>query len=246
MLYIVRHPSRLDADFWQQAIPALDTARQEHTLRWRAPRDRNLSALGYLLLRLALLREYGWREMPHLLYDQRGKPCLSKGLPHFSLSYCPQAVVCALDSLPVGVDVAEPVAFHAMLHHALLAKIYSAEEIAVIQRARAQAQTACILWAAKESLCKYTGEGLPRDLPQVLCRALPALALHGSLARLPLARMAGKAPSAAPAGISTLRLDGISFVQPALEIVLCRRLRHTVAAPLCHEVSPEQLSQLFF
>lgn len=246
MIYIVHVPSRLDADFWQQAFPALDTARQAHTLRWRAARDRNLSVLGYLLLRLGLLREYGWREMPHLLYGKQGKPCLSEGLGHVSLSYCPQAVVCALDSQPVGIDVAEPVTFGAMLHHALLEKIYSAAEIAVIQRARSQAQTACILWAAKESLCKYTGKGLAGDLPQLLCRALPALALHGSLARLPLKKAAGEAQNAASAGITAVRLDGISFVQPALEIVLCRRQRQGLAAPVCHEVSPEQLGQLFF
>jgi phosphopantetheinyl transferase len=246
MIYIVRHPTRLAADFWQQALSALDTARQEHTLRWRAQRDRNLSVLGYLLLRFGLLREYGWRGLPHLLYNQWGKPSLPEGLPYFSLSYCPQAVVCALDSLPVGVDVAEPAAFDAMMQPALLAKIYSAAEIAVIQRARAQAQTACILWAAKESLCKYTGKGLTWDMPQVLCRALPALALHGSLAQLPLKKATGEEQSAASALKNTLRLDGISFVQPALEIVLCRKQRQNLAAPLCHAVSPEQLEQLFF
>jgi phosphopantetheinyl transferase len=241
MIYYIRNLACLKEHFWQRAFPALDAARQAHTLRWRAAHDRNLSVLGYLLLRLGLYKEYGWWQPPRLVYGQRGKPCLHKGWPHFSLSSCPQAVLCALDTFPVGIDVALPSAFsHSTMPDALLPKIYNAQEISLIQGAADRAGMACTLWAAKESLCKCTGEGLTDALPYVLSRSRPRLALHGTLTSLPLPVAQHKA--ALPA---QLRLDGLHWAHSALTLALCRTQRGGLAAPVCHEVRVEDVERLF-
>lgn len=161
MLYILGDPARLGDDFWQRALPALSEQRREKVLRFRFARDRVLSAAAFLLLRLGLAQCYGSTAMPIFHLETLGKPVLCGGGPHFSLSHCHRAVLCALHTEAVGADVECWDSFHPeRTNKALLARIFSPQEQAAIAAAPDSGQLACSLWTAKESQGKYTGQGL--------------------------------------------------------------------------------------
>lgn len=171
VLYVFLEPTRLGEDFWRRALPALSADRQQKVLRFRFARDRVLSAVAYLLLRLGLGREYGMSGCPECVFGPYGKPSLRNGKAGFSLSHCHQAVVCALDRGEVGADVEHWTSFAPeRLDTGMLERIFAPEELKAVQAASNGPQAACALWTAKESVCKYTGEGLRDDLPLVLRR----------------------------------------------------------------------------
>ncbi len=67
---------------------------------WREP----LCAYG--LLRLALLRTYGFWEIPTLIQEEHGKPMfLEYSAIHFSISHTKGAVLVGLSDAPLGVDL---------------------------------------------------------------------------------------------------------------------------------------------
>lgn len=249
MIYLLREPNRLDDAFWQKALPYLDGTRQKTVLRYRMPRDRNLSVAAYLLLWLGLREDFGLEKAPVFVTGQRGKPFLEDGWPEFSLSHCPQAVVCALDTEAVGVDVESCSAMeHALLEDCLPSFVYAPEERHAVQTAPDSARTACALWTAKESICKYTGQGLDDDLPWLLCRTKPHVCLHGPFLE-ELSMQLGDTASRISVSSTQdspcyLRVDGLSFTEPDLELALCRRQRPGLKAPRYHEVCPSELEAL--
>ena len=169
MLYLLTHPERLGGNFWQEALPALPADRQKKVLSFRFERDRNLSAAAGLLLRLALYTEYDLTCLPECFFGPQGKPYLRNHAAFFSLSHCRQAVACALDTREIGVDIEPWDAFSPhTLDAGLMNTIFSGEEQQAIRTAANPAQTACALWTAKESVCKYSGEGLGNDMPSIL------------------------------------------------------------------------------
>lgn len=171
MLYLLPEPARLGDNFWQQALPALSKTRQNSLLRFRFNRDRVLNAVAYLLMRLGLKQEYGFASAPELRIEPHGKPVLHAGYPHFSFSHCHQAVACAVDRQPIGVDVEAWAAFAPEhVDDQLAARIFSNEERRTIAAAADKRQAACALWTSKESLGKYSGKGLGEPLTHMLPR----------------------------------------------------------------------------
>lgn len=169
MLYLLPHPEHLGENFWKESLPALSAERQTKVLSFRFARDRNLSAAAYLLLRLALYKEYGTACLPECFSGSYGKPYLRHHPAFFSLSHCRQAVVCALDVQEIGVDVEHWDAFSQnTLDTGLLDRVFSKDEQYAIQVAYNPRKVACRLWTAKESVCKYTGEGIGNDMPSIL------------------------------------------------------------------------------
>ena len=84
----------------------LPPERRERLDRVRLPERHREPLCAWLLLRLALREELGWRELPPLAYSDRGKP----GFPNyptvcFSLSHTAGAVLVGVSGTPVGVDI---------------------------------------------------------------------------------------------------------------------------------------------
>ena len=167
MLYLLPEPAALGENFWEAALAALPDERRGKVLRYRFAKDRVLSAAAFLLFRFALDAEYGMFSPPAWQYGPFGKPFLCGG-PCFSLSHCARGVACAVDGRDVGVDVEHAESFIGM-DGTLEASIFSPAELEKLRQAPDRPAAACALWVAKESVCKYTGEGL-RDLPSALCR----------------------------------------------------------------------------
>ena len=127
----------------------------------QAPRERE-RALAWGLLRLALARELGLHALPETAREPGGKPYFpARPELQFSLSHSHGGAVCALHSLPVGVDIEK-------LRPAPRRLAQGMEDEAFFR-----------LWTAKEATVKREGRGIaalrgPLE-PDGHCRCLESL-----------------------------------------------------------------------
>ncbi len=168
MIYIDDHIDDFDL---QEALAAVSAQRREQALRYRQERDRRLSVAAYRLLQRALKAEgHHLDGLPQFIHDNRGKPVL-EGYPDicFSLSHCREAVACALNDQPVGIDIEsighydEEVAVHVM----------SEKELQEIKASSMPEAAFTRLWTMKESLYKLTGSDNDGDICHMLDKMPP-------------------------------------------------------------------------
>lgn len=162
MLYINDNLQMLDLD---AALASISEQRRQQALRFRHEQGRRESVAAYLLLREALLGEYGVDDNPEFEYDVGGKPRL-KGHHDifFNLSHCREAAICVVDTVPVGVDIETVRPFK----DALARHVLSPEEYSVVAASFNPAVEFIKLWTKKEAVLKYTGEGIRSDLKTTL------------------------------------------------------------------------------
>ena len=108
MLWLLEHLEQLNPAEVLSCLPLCSAARRKRLSAVRNESARVQGILAEVLLRYALLQEYGLTELPELRAGEKGKPFFPE-LPdlHWNLSHCRTAVACALDASPVGVDVQE-------------------------------------------------------------------------------------------------------------------------------------------
>ena len=131
--------------------------RREAAERFRFPADRRRCVRAYMLLWQGLREKYGLAEAPSFGYGAHGKPFLPDHPDiFFSLSHTENAVLCALDSRPVGADIEtlRPRGLSRLL------PVFSAREQAEIAGAAQPELRLLWLWTRKESHLKLTGQGL--------------------------------------------------------------------------------------
>ena len=160
--------SYTDAAF-EADLRRIPAQRREKALRYRFQEDRKRCVLAYMLLWKGLREEYGIEDAPIFAFGPHEKPYLS-GRPdiHFSLSHTGNAVLCALDSRPVGADI-EMISTRGLEH---LLSVLSADECEAVRQAENPAVQFLCFWTRKESYLKLTGEGLtgPRALQTIPTR----------------------------------------------------------------------------
>ena len=162
MLYINDDISNFDFD---ASVEQLSAQRLAQALRFRHVLGRKLNAAAYLLLRQGLSVEYGITESPELGYNEHGKPFVI-GHPevHFNLSHCRIAVVCALSSHPVGVDVEHIRPLNESLVHYTM----NDGEVAEIMSSPHPDVAFTCLWTKKEALLRLLGTGISGNVKDVL------------------------------------------------------------------------------
>ena len=114
----------------------------------KLPKEKHQEVLcAYLLLRMALWEQRGWRDLPRIEVDELGKPFFPDYPDtHFSLSHTAGAAAAALADTPVGVDIerVRPVSVRAM------------ERIAGVRTEAAFFRS----WVRREARVKRTGSGI--------------------------------------------------------------------------------------
>jgi len=165
MVYIDDHLEALD---WEAALPLLPDERRQKALRYRQESDRRQCVAAWLLLMRGCRELLGWEQLPRVAAAPQGKPYFV-GHPdvHFNLSHCREAVACAIDTRPVGIDIERVRPAKDELVKYVCNEI---ERKHVSESDNPDLAFAC-LWTRKESMLKLTGEGLCDHLPQVLARA---------------------------------------------------------------------------
>ncbi|MBR5375717.1 MAG: 4'-phosphopantetheinyl transferase superfamily protein [Lachnospiraceae bacterium] len=136
--------------------------RREAALKFKFLSGKVQCTKAYLLLRQALLEEYGIREDDRFGYGENGKPYLA-GHPdiHFNLSHCKEAVMCAVDDHPIGCDIES---IQRKTDLALLKRTMSPAEQERVFSSEDPGLEFMKLWTAKEAVIKQSGEGLSREL----------------------------------------------------------------------------------
>ena len=119
---------------------------------------------GYGLLQLAARECWGLERLPELVREARGKPYFQDAPNcHFNISHSGAWVVCAADHLPVGVDIQKV----RPCREELLRRVCSPAEQKWYRERGSAPEDFSLLWAIKESLCKYTGEGLRLPISEI-------------------------------------------------------------------------------
>jgi len=162
MIYINDHLFDFDLE---KALTELSDQRRDVALRYKYELGRRTSVAAYLLLCEGLQKEYGITEKPLFEFGEHEKPSLV-GHPeiHFNLSHCREAAICMIADHPVGIDIEsireyrEPLVNYTM----------NEKEIRQIKQSERPDIEFIKLWTQKEAVLKLSGEGISRDMKQIL------------------------------------------------------------------------------
>lgn len=154
------------------ALAELSDQRREQALRYKYELGQRTCVAAYLLLCEGLREEYGITEKPVFEFGEHGKPFIV-GHPeiHFNLSHCRESAVCMIADRPVGIDIESIRTFKQTLVNYTM----NEEEIHQINVSERPDIEFIKLWTRKEAVLKLSGEGISRDMKQVLHNAPASL-----------------------------------------------------------------------
>ena len=145
-VWLARMERPLTEQEYGDMMALLPDARRERLEK--LPKEKHQEVLcAYLLLRMALWEQRGWRDLPRIGVDELGKPFFPDHPDtHFSLSHTAGAAAAALADMPVGVDIerVRPVSVRAM------------ERIAGVRTEAAFFRS----WVRREARAKRSGAGV--------------------------------------------------------------------------------------
>lgn len=146
--------------------------RKEKALSYRFLIDRVLCVKAYLMLKMGLKKIYGIDYSSQFEYIGHGKPVL-RDYPdiHFNLSHCKKAVMCVIDSRPVGCDIEE---IRDVLDMKLCKYCFNDTEVERIISSEKPCVEFVKLWTMKEAVLKLTGEGISKKISDLLTDELLA------------------------------------------------------------------------
>ena len=132
--------------------------RAEKAERYRFDKDKRL-CMGAGLLAQDMLKKAGAADL-RLGYSQFGKPyLLTHSDIHFNLSHDGQIAVCAVSDEAVGVDVQQLTVYDPKV----AGRVFTDDEIGLIEGADDRDAAFTQMWARKESLIKLYGTGFLKD-----------------------------------------------------------------------------------
>lgn len=150
-------------------LGALSPSRRLRAERAGSEAVRREKIFSYVLLRLALLEEFGISDPPEFTLGEYGKPFLRDDPDvFFSLSHSSGAALCAAASFPIGVDLQK----RRKMRTGIENRFCTAREIGRIRASSARDRELCRLWCVKESYGKLTGKGFSEGFDTVECEAL--------------------------------------------------------------------------
>ena len=166
MILLSEHIYDFNLDAALQIIPE---QRRDYALKYQREIDRRLSVKAYLLLCEGLRKLYGIQEMPQFSYTTSGKPMLTQYPEiHFNLSHCDEAILCAIDTQPIGVDIESIKAYDKELAQYTM----NQKELTIIERSARPDIEFTRFWTMKEAVLKWSGTGITNHIQEILseCR----------------------------------------------------------------------------
>ena len=126
-----------------------------------APKRSEQHKIAYALLEEILKKHFDITDYT-IEKNEKGKPFLVE-FPdiHFNISHCDGLAVCGISDREIGVD-AELIRNY---NGKAMKRIFSAEEQSLIAASENPDTDFFRIWTLKESLCKFTGEGIFSGLP---------------------------------------------------------------------------------
>ena len=147
----------------QRMLPLVDEQRRTEALRYKHLFGQFVCLKSWLMLK-ELLKPLDINDLK-MDFNEHGKPFLVHNPEvHFNLSHCREAAICIIADHPVGIDIEsirefKPTLVDYTMNEEEVFRIYQAErsDIEFIK-----------LWTQKEAVLKLSGEGISRDMKQVL------------------------------------------------------------------------------
>jgi len=164
MLYIYDKIDLLEDEFLEDIIPLLSETRLDKIKRLRSVQSKKVSAIAYLLLRIALLENHNIMEAVEFEYIGNGKPIL-RDYPqiHFNLSHSQNTAACVIADSTVGVDVQKT----KKVSDKVAKRVLTADEYAAFLSSCVPDEYFCEIWTIKESYLKKTGQGIAAELRDI-------------------------------------------------------------------------------
>lgn len=126
---------------------------------------------AWLLFQHALSEKHEIQTLSELAIarTEQGKP-YSRAYPglHFNLSHCRAACACALDTMPVGIDIERRFPYKESLMH----RICMEEERQIVESCESLSDRERLLqalWSMKESVVKWNGRGIGYGMERADC-----------------------------------------------------------------------------
>ena len=136
----------------EERLAALPPSWRARAERYKPFEKRLRSAIGYTMLALILQTAYEETTLPEIREDAHGKPYFVDCPLCFSISHCRSAVACAVDIVPIGVDVQDMLT---TVSPALAKRIAAPDDAADLDAAALTAR-----WTQIEASAKLDGRGL--------------------------------------------------------------------------------------
>ena len=154
-VYIFKELDRISESDLERVSMILPEYRLEKVKKYKRDLDRKNCIIAYLLLTIALKREFNIEGRIAMDYGIHGKPYLKEHQDvYFNFSHCSQGVVCAVSINDIGVDI-ETIDEKRMFFSS---DIFSPKELEFI--VNSQKEDFFRLWVLKEATVKCTGIGL--------------------------------------------------------------------------------------
>lgn len=125
----------------------------------KAGLQRKDSVMGKALLCCMLKECYGITDF-FVDCDDNGKPFIVNGTIHFNISHCDNRVICVCSDGEVGCDIERIREYNKKI----VRRFFSAEEYKVLSESKTPDADFIRMWTLKESVLKYSGEGLSGGL----------------------------------------------------------------------------------
>ena len=169
MLYIFDEIESMDDDAVNSMISLLSDQRITKVQKLQFGPGKKASVLAYLLLRIALLEQYGIDEAVEFDFAENGKPMLPD-FPqiHFNLSHSKGVVACAVSDVEVGVDVQHITP----ISDKVAKRVLTETEYALFIQSFEPNDFFCEIWTVKESYLKKTGQGITVELRDITADAI--------------------------------------------------------------------------
>ncbi len=172
MLYLLENTMGLGEDFLDGGMRFLSLQRREKIGAYGSLHDKADGCGAYLLLRVALYREYGIREQPLFTFGEHDKPFLKNDTHiHFNISHCKTALGCIVSDRNTSLDLTD----RRKLKNNVMKRVCSDEEQRIILQDSDPDTCFLKYWTRKECFSKLTGEGMSRAFSGITS-ALPEMA----------------------------------------------------------------------
>lgn len=168
MIFAVQINFKNEFKRYRQLLPELTNERRQRVSGYRSINEKIRSVLAERLIRFAVSKYTNSQlENFEITFNPFGKPLIKNvNNVHFNISHAGNWIVCAVNHIPVGIDVEK----NQLINFEMAQQFCTEEELQTITGLSSKKKQQLLMlqiWSLKESIVKTTGKGLSMDLKKL-------------------------------------------------------------------------------